>query len=186
MATQAEICRGALALLGGTRINDINETSEEAQRCADLFPIIYRDTLSRATWNFALNLQELVVPVGVFARPDYKNVFRLPTDCFKLVEVLEGGDFDIVANNIYTDADTCTVKYITEQLDTSRWTPSFTQLMVYRLAAELAYVITKSDSRAQTLEAKAAAQMKVARANDSAETPAGSYLLDTLITTRYQ
>jgi hypothetical protein len=169
LATQVEILNAALTRIGAATINDINELSEEARRCNAVWEIVYHSLLSQATWNFALREVVLAEVVGQPSLFGYKHVYQLPPDMFKLVHVYEDSDFKVIGNKLHTNLKTCTIRYTSDKVDTSAWSPQFTELVAVTIAAQLAYVITKSGTLGDSLQAEAARKLAIAKAHDGAD-----------------
>lgn len=168
MASQIQIINVALSRIGANEITALDEATVESKLAVMLWEIARKATLRDHPWNFAITeveLSKLAVP----ATYNYSYSYQLPAGCVRLLEVYDCRDFKVAGRNIQTDNDTITIRYISDVTDTAMWDALFTDAMAQRLAAELAYPLTKSQATADTQVTLYERKLAKARFVDSSE-----------------
>lgn len=107
MASQIEICNLALTRLGQAPIGDLNEGSNPANYCNQLWNPVRRAALRSHPWNFALLVIKNLVyapgsptPATALADPNFPldipgnqtgftYAYVMPTDCVRVVRVID-------------------------------------------------------------------------------------------------
>lgn len=146
MATSSvDVINNALILLGANIITSLDEGSNESTIAGKLWDDVRRGCLRIHPWNFALKEIELPAVTG---GSDFKHNFQynLPADFIRLITVYDDSAYKLKGKSIYTNKDTCKIRYIYDNVDTTSWDASFSNAVAYKMAAELAYPITKSTS----------------------------------------
>ncbi len=100
---------------------------------------------------------------------EYKYAFQLPSNNIRLLQVYNNPFYKVQGRRILTNQSICKIKYIADITDTTEWDASFTDLMAQRLAADMAFALTKSQSTADSNYAIYAQKLKTARHIDSTE-----------------
>jgi hypothetical protein len=107
---------------------------------------------------------------------DYDYRYQLPTSpkCLRLMEVYENrsyGDYkyDIEAGYVVTDSDSCRVKYLAKETDTTKYDTLFVEALSATLAAKLALSITNSLQVMQRMEQLAGMAIDAATQVDAIE-----------------
>lgn len=168
MASQIEISNAALFQLGANTITSLADTSQEALAINTWWAVSRRALLRLHPWNFAVKRQQLAQEVSTpLWEYDYK--YTLPSDFIRLMEVKDDRDYKLEAGQILTNRTTCQIKYIFDVTDTTKWDGLFTDLMIARLAVDIAYAVTQDNGkRAEAVSLYREAQ-RVARAVDGQE-----------------
>lgn len=142
--SKKDIYNNALQKVSRQRISTVDDGSYEANLCNDLFPRILDSALYEHSWNCCTSRVALV---KLDETPDfaYTNTFKLPNDCIRVIQAYydsEKWSFDfqweIQGSTILTDADTVYLKYVARPTNFEELNPSMTDVLVYRLALELA------------------------------------------------
>lgn len=82
MASEVEVCNLALANIRAASINDLNESSLQAQICKLKYPFCRDFMLENAPWNFAHRLKPLsVLTDEIF---NWAYVYQYPSDCLRI------------------------------------------------------------------------------------------------------
>lgn len=151
------ICNMALSHIGAhSSIEDIAEASAEAEACSKWFDWSRVQTLAPYKWNFArrraaLALHGDAAPTGVwtyrYALPDGYVRARYIENSLGWAEdavpfELETSD-DGSENTILTDQRDATLVYTFDQTDATMWSPEFVDALAWRLAANIAFEITR-------------------------------------------
>lgn len=149
MTSEVNICNLALLGLGKERINNINDANPRAEACNEFYAPT-RDALIRAfEWDFA---KERRTMAPLVATPDWGYGFQyiLPTapKCLRVLEV-NGSEIGWVveSGNLLTDEKTIQILYLKQVTDPSLFDALFYQLLARRLQAEIAYTVTRSNSK---------------------------------------
>lgn len=168
MASQVQLINVALAKLGANSIASLNDGTEEQKVAVNLWDVARQATLRDHPWNFAVTEVELnaVLDSGTY---NYTSAYQIPSDCLRLLEVYDNRDFKLAGRKILTNASKCVVKYIRDVTDTTEWDALFADTMSQRLAAEMAYALTKSQATADTNYKLYGLKLAKARFIDSTE-----------------
>ncbi len=151
--TDTQIVNKAFILLGSsTRIASLSDSTPIANQAADLWDLTVRELLSRHPWNFAVTRTEVQRDadwVSVSLRSLYR--YTLPADCLRWLppDVGEPDYFEAEeeGGKLLCDSEgPIVVRYIANVPDVSRWSPSFSDALAYRLAYELAESVSANQS----------------------------------------
>lgn len=147
----------ALQLLGASSVQNITDTTKNAQECAKCYDPIRQSVLSAHPWRFALSISDALPaddPVPAWGRA---NSFTLPDDFLNLApdypedNTLEI-DFEIQEGRIYTDNDApLYIRYIADVTDPARMPGYFRELLAHEMALAMCEAITQSNSKKQSL-----------------------------------
>lgn len=174
MSTDVEICSNALMLLGAAPIASLSETSKNARLCANLYPIARADILRRHNWNCAVWRVDLAPLAGTPPGGEWSHWFARPGDWIRTLDVLPRGlDYDFEGNRILANSTAITLRYVRD-IGEALWDAHMVDVMVKRMAKELAYPITKSTSLAQLKTQEYLEALKTAKTIDGQERPADS------------
>lgn len=186
MSSIVQICNSALVTLGAETINSLTEGSTEANVCNAKWNFIRKSQLRLHPWNFAIGRTELAASVTT---PTFRYTYQypLPSDNLRLLRVYMDGDYKVEQNNILTDETSCKIKYIKDITDVTKWDSLFTEVVIGKLALELAYTLpatrTMIDAMAQLYE-RALQNAKNVDGSEDYPDDFGQFESE-LITTRY-
>lgn len=185
MASQVDIANYALNLLGASNISSFDENSK-AGRLVNQFYEGTRDSVFRShPWNCLIRRAELPRETET---PEfgYAYQYALPTNpfCLRVLEFSNGTlsypqdnmvsnsggpVFAIEGRKLLTDEGTVKIKYVAKITDPQEYDVSLIQVIAARLAANIGYAITGSNSIVQMMYAKYDEEIKEARLNDATE-----------------
>ena len=171
MATPVSICSNALLKLGSRAISSFTDGSDTATLCANLYDDVVKSLLRAHLWNFAVKRAQLPAEV---ATPlyEYSYQHQIPSDCLRLLEVdLDTDDYQLENNRVLCDTTPINILYVAYVTDTAQYDSLFVELLTQKMTAELAYAVTRSDSKANSEMQKFAAMLKQARSIDAQECP---------------
>ena len=155
MASQVEICNIALNHLGTKTIASINENTEQAVRCNLVWNSI-RDTVLRDhPWGFARTVETLSL-LSDESIPGWDYLYAYPTNCIKIRKIYaDPNDYnplpteyrefkspDTNQKSLATNITPAYCEYTYKVTDTTQYDSKFVEAFGYRLAAELAKVLT--------------------------------------------
>lgn len=147
MPGRVEIINLALARLGESPIQSLDEGSTPANAATQLYDLERQATLRDYPWNFALKQASLArVEEAAF---DFHTAFALPGDCLRAVR-LWGADrnevtrFTVRTKVLYADPERVTLEYVADVEDTGLFDAKFVEAFSYKLAASLAMTVKGS------------------------------------------
>ncbi len=171
MATPVSICSNALLRLGAKAISSFTDNLDTAPLCANLYDDVVKSLLRAHNWNFAVRRAQLPAEV---ATPlyEYSYQHRIPADCLRLLEVdIDTDDYQLENNRVLCDTTPVNILYVAYVTDTAQYDSLFVELLTQKMVAELAYAVTRSDSKASSEMQKFVALLKQARSIDAQECP---------------
>ena len=182
MASVVDLCNRALDLLGAANITALTENSKEARLCNGNFDDVRDAVLRSHPWNIAITRTNLAADSTAPAF-GFSFQFTLPTSPFCLKVLSFWNDnvnneiaaydsnvmFKIEGRKILSNEDTCNIIYIGRITDTEQYDSLLNKAISARLAAEIAYNITGSNSVAANMLSVYEARLKEAKGVDSME-----------------
>ena len=170
MSSEIEICSAALNKLGAESITSFDDLTPRSNLCRDFYPSV-RDAVLRAyPWNCALTQQALAhdVALPLFG---YAYKFALPVIpyCLRVLVIDGDPEFNIKGRYIYTDESTINIEFIARITNPGLFDSLLKEAIEARLAAELAYPITRTPSVATVMWSLYEAKLREARTNDGFE-----------------
>ena len=195
IVSKVEICNYALQEIGEESIISLSDVTVQAQQCNLRYDSVRRSVLEDHPWNFALRRASLALTAEVDVFEDFSNIFTLPSDCLRVVmtdreaQITLGTDplfngfktigfstaytgrdrYKVEGRNFYYDDDTAKVLYITDEEDTTIFSPLFVEAFAMLLASRIAYKITGSRSLAVEKERAYMELIKMAKLRDAQE-----------------
>lgn len=165
--TPVLICNMALVKLGADPISSLSQDTKNARLCNSVFEILRNKVLEDHTWSFATKTATLASIVGT-PLMDWTYQFQLPSDLLKIIRPESWKqDFATLDGYLHANDDPIIIKYIYENTNSGTWSYSFATALSWRIAAEIAYNITKSNTVATTMMAGYDMDIKAARYNDA-------------------
>tara|TARA_R100000005_G_C4941347_1_gene165709 strand:- start:134 stop:730 length:597 start_codon:yes stop_codon:yes gene_type:complete len=182
MASVVDLCNRALDLLGAANITSLTENSKEARLCNGNFDDVRDAVLRSHPWNVAITRKNLAADSTTPAF-GFSFQFTLPTDpfCLRVLSFWNSNVnnevaaydsnvmFKIEGRKILSNEDTCNIIYIGRVTDTEQYDSLLNKAISARLAAEIAYNITGSNSVASNMLTIYEARLKEAKGVDSME-----------------
>lgn len=168
MAPQLTLINVALTRIGANQITSLEDDTEEQRAAVALWDVVRRATIRDGTWSWATREVGLA-PLVSNDSLRFQYSFQLPSDCLRVMEVYDTYNYKLVGRHIHSDGSTCKLRYIADVTDTTEWDPSFDDVMAQRLAAELAFALTKSQATADSMWVLYDRKLRTARHQDSME-----------------
>ena len=168
-ATFVEIANRSLTFLGAEPITSLTDDTKEARACNRLIEQTRDQLLRDHPWNFAIKRIQLSAntTAPVF---EYTNAFDFADNTLRIIEVDTTEEWAVEGNQIVTDAAApLDVVYIERVTDPTLFDAKFTEALALRLAADIAYDITASQTVATRAEQKYMVLIKEARLIDGQE-----------------
>ncbi len=185
MTSVVDIANYALNTLGATNISSLDENSKAARIIDQRYESV-RDTVFRAhPWNCLLRRAELAKE-STAPEFGYANQYALPTDpfCLRVLEFSNGTlsypqdnmtsnsggpVFVIEGRKLLTDEGIAKIKYVGRVTDPQQYEANLTETMAAKLAMEIAYALTGSNSLVQLTAGLYDQKLKEARFVDGTE-----------------
>jgi len=167
--TFVEIANRAITFLGAAPITSLEDDTKEGRAVKRLFEQTRDQLLRDHSWNFAIKRISLAANTTspVF---EYANAFDFPNNTLRIIEVNTAEKYVVEGQQIVTNASApLQIVYVERVTDPNLFDTKFIEAYSLRLAADIAYDITASQTVAATAEQKFAAMLKEARLIDSQE-----------------
>ena len=167
--TFVEIANRAITFLGGDVLTDLTDDTKEGRAVNRIYEQT-RDALLRDhPWNFAIKR----VSISANATSpiwEYTNAFDWPSDALRIIEVDTTEEWAVEGRQIVSDAAApLLIAYIHRVTDASLFDAKFIEAFSLRLAADIAFDLTASESTARVAETKFTIFMNEAKIVDGQE-----------------
>jgi hypothetical protein len=168
MTTPVSIASNALLMVGDKPIASLEEGTDRARLCANLWPTVRDSVLRSHTWNCAIK-RELLMPLAQAPKFDWSYAFTLPGDCLRILSVGERNaedEWEVQGDVIAVDFAPCMLRYVFRNEVPATYDAMLVDLLTVTMAARMAYALTQSATLAQSLKDEAVALARRARAVD--------------------
>ena len=170
MASEVEIASIALRKLGAEGITSFDDGTNRSDLCRDFYPSV-RDAVLRAyPWNCALEQKVLAADVDapLFG---YSYKFPLPVlpYCLRVLKIEDEPDYNVKGRYIHCDESSITIEYIARITNPGLFDSLLKEAIEARLAAELAYPITRAPETGKVMWDLYSAKLREARTFDGME-----------------
>lgn len=168
MASVVDICNKALSLLGQEAIVSLDDTTPQGNACRTHWPLLRDKILRGHKWNCATKRAALnrLVQTPAF---EFGYYYQLPSDYLMIVEVVPAQEFEVESGLLLCNSDSCSIKYIRAEDDSTKYDAQLVSAFSYLLAAEMAYLTTSSTSLAVEFRKIGTDELADAKATDSFE-----------------
>ena len=182
MASIVDICNEAMDLLGANIITSLTENSKEARLCNRRFETVRDAVLRSHPWNIAITRASLAkdsdAPAFGFA-----SQFTLPTDpyCLRVISFWNSSVdnevaaydsnvmFKIEGRKVLSNEGSCSITYIARVTDTEQYDSLLSSAIAHKLASEVAYAVTGSNSVSQAMQGLYELRLREAKSVDAME-----------------
>lgn len=172
-ATDVSICSNALLMLGAQTINSLDDPSDRARQCANLYPTVRDYVLSSHPWNCCTR-RVILNPDTSAPAFDWTMQFTLPGDYLRMLSVGEAGieaAYMIEDGKVLSNTSPLRLRYIYRNTNPAKWTPLLVHAVTMAMRQVLAYPITQSTSLEQLIDQVIEPILKRARSIDSQDEP---------------
>jgi len=167
--TFVEIANRAITFLGGEPITNLNDDTKEGRACFRLYEQTRDFVLRDHPWNFAIFRAELAANTTAPVY-EFTNAYDFPDGCLRILEVNTLEEWKVEGRQIVTDEGApLQIVYIKQITDPNQFDTKFIEAYAMRLAADIAYDITASQTVVANAENKYAVLIKEARLIDAQE-----------------
>jgi hypothetical protein len=164
------ICNEALALLGANTITDFTDNTQEARLIDQFYYSAIKDTLRDYDWAFAAKRSSELAELDDEPEFGFSYQYQLPSDCLRVIGMSLDADFEIEGEALLTDETEVRIKYVYDVTDVSLFDALFRRALVRRLAADLAYPLTRKRTKEEEMILLYERAMAKAKAKDTKET----------------
>ena len=185
-------------LLGAATITALTENSKEARLCNRRFETVRDQVLRAHPWNAAITRKELAQDSAAPAF-GFTYQYTLPTNpyCLRVLSFWNANVdneiaaydsqnmFKVEGRKILTDESTCKIIYIGRVTDTEQYDSLLSSTIAHKLASEVAYAITGSNSVGQQMFQLYQSRLAEARSMDAAEGIPDKIIADSFINSRF-
>jgi len=175
MASVVTICTDALLRLGDRPINTLDEQTDRARLCSNLFAQARDFVIRRHLWNSCIKRVALA-PLAAAPAFEWDFQFLLPADCLRVLSLGENRtftDYRVEGSEsgrvILCDENPLYLRYVWRNEDPATWDPGLIEAVTARMTVLLAYPITKSAAVRDAMESSSEREQKVSRAIDGQE-----------------
>jgi len=184
MVSTVEICNRAITKVHGDFITSLTQDSEEAKYCNLLFPQIRDEVLRAHFWNIEQSTLQQSANTPSF---DFNYKYALPPDYIRIYRLDNSrARYKIKGKFLHTNLSSVKIEYVKKETDTTKFDPMFVTALAIRLAAELAYPIAGSQSRANELLGEYTDYIKLAKRSDGQEGTPDSLTADLFVDSRHE
>lgn len=184
------ICNRALQKLGVSRINAIDEDSNNARACERCYESLRDALLREFTCGFAIKRAELAAesPAPTWGRA---RAYPLPADYIALAPDYEedatlARDYLIEDGKILSDwSDPLYIRYVSQVTDPNKMDALFRELLAHDMAIEMCEELTQSAKKRDALVRDRGAIESLAKRAQSKERPAVEAPDSSWVTSRY-
>lgn len=185
MATDLGIVNSALIKLGVEIITALPGTTRQGALAYEQFDKLRDELLSEHYWNFAVKRETLTATVST---PEFEFAYeyQLPFDFLRMIATQYEEDFyQIEDNKLYSNYSDIKIRYIAQVSDASKFSALFSELLSYKIAIDLCYILTQSNSLKNTLLGEYQVKLRDARSIDAQENPSYNLTDDLFIESRF-
>ena len=191
MASEVDICNLALQRLGAKSISSLTDDSTNARECNRVYEHARDSELRAHPWSFARKRASLAASSTAPAF-EYANAFPLPADYLRILpnngRLGQPNQDDLQIENgsiLSNDSAPLPITYIARITDPEAFDQLFTDLLVARIARDLAEKITQSNSKIEIAAALYRDAKAEARKINAFERPPQEAPVDPWISARY-
>jgi len=168
--SDVSICNLALTMLSTGRISSLTEDSENARRCNAIYESTRDALLAEHNWNFARAERTASASTNeVVLLDNWTEVHQIPNDCLRIIRVENDYPFSVYEDKIFSNVETLRIEYIKKITDPQKFSFGFVEALAAKIAAILAYGITRNASFASGIVQYAEDRLKIAKWNDAQE-----------------
>lgn len=149
-----EVCNFALGRIGIEPIESLDEASKAARTCKQFYDFVRKTVLRKHSWNFATKREALALIGSTSA--EYKYTYAYPGDAVALRRLYNKDHTILPRDNeyrimhsstgtvIHTNIENANIEYTADIEDVSVFDEQFIESLAWKLAAEIALILTGS------------------------------------------
>jgi hypothetical protein len=164
------ICNAALGMLGAQSISSLDDSTERARLCKDVYPQARAQLLRSHPWNCATK-RALLAPLTTAPAFGYSYQYQLPDDYVR-VQSVDAQEYELEGRKLLADQSSIALVY-TYDAPEGVWDSLLIEAMSLLLASKLSKAITGSSTDAAERMYQFKELVKQARSVDGQEQPVG-------------
>ena len=173
MASTIDIVNRALVLLGAREIMSLTQASTEATVASNCLPLA-RDYVLRAYPWSSLKKRAELVELSTKPINGFQHQFQLPNNCLRVIELHSPsahkvGFWEIEGRKLLCDVSPVSIVYLADDVAEEDFNTQLINALVYRLAGDMAYALTQSNSALGNFHGLSQQSIDEARTTDSLE-----------------
>lgn len=186
MPSVIDICNNALDKLGHQSIMSLTDGNKAAKLCNRNWTSARDKVLRDHPWNFAVKRAALA-PITTAPAFGFGREFKLPTDCLRLIEVLDhhSGEYQVEGESILANGTVLYIRYVRRVEDPNTYDSLFCDAVSLALAIDMCESLTQSSTKEQWLTEKYREAIQRAKFIDAQENPPSSFEEDEWLAVRY-
>ncbi len=190
MTDAVSICNLALQRLGSKAISNLTEDTTGARECNRVYKHARDSELRSHPWSFARTRVQIAAD-STSPAFGYNNRYQLPADYVRMLPTNgidatpDQEDFQIEGRFILTDRGSpINLVYMKKVTDENEFDALFTDVLVGRIAVDVAEKVTQSNTKKTNAEKRYAASKNVAKRINAFERPPQEPPIDTWLQAR--
>lgn len=199
-SSQIQICNRALQKLGvSIPIVNLTDNNANARAMSTAWLPVVEAELRRRRWRFSILRQNLALLSSAPANGVYGNMFQLPSDCLRILNVGDWwpgqdisdyrgrttAEYSVENNIILTNYGApLSLRYVSRVLNTGQWDSAFAEAISARLALETCEQITQSVEKRKLAAAEYKQAILEATKANALENPSEFMADDSWVTSR--
>jgi hypothetical protein len=183
--SEVSISNMALVKLGQEPITSISQDTKNARLCNAVFEICRNEVLESHPWAFATKTVEMATVDAEDTMEEWAHLYQLPADHLRPICIFdEKEEYEIRDGYLMCNSEPVVFKYIWENTNPGTWSYTFAQCLSWRIAAEIAYAVTKSTTVAEKMMAGFTMSLGPARYNDAHKKGSTTVIVDDFLDVR--
>lgn len=173
MASEVSICNDALVQLGAEDLLiSLSDNTKAGRLCNQMYSIVREQVLTRFAWNCSIKQAELAALVETPTH-EFTYAFKLPADCLRVIKIgvpassaSAANSRDpfgyhqwepmqwrrVAGNKIFSNASPLYISYVANITDPNEMDPALRDAIAAYLAAKIAYALTGSRTKEETMK----------------------------------
>lgn len=168
MTSAVDICSQSLLLLGAEPINALTDNTPRAKLANRHFVRVYESVMRAHLWDSCIKRVTLS-PLSSAPVFGYTYQFQIPSDCLRVLGVDVNDrpiEHHIEGQAILANESVLYVRYLFANDVVESWDASLVDVVVYALALEMCYTLTRNASLTQYFQTEYDRRLKRARWSD--------------------
>jgi hypothetical protein len=185
--SKVSICSNALLLLGAAPLSSLEEDTDHARLCLNLYPTVRDDILRLHPWNCATK-RLILAPLATPPEFDFGYQFQLPGDWLRTIQVGNKRnplEYRMEGRKILADTNTLPFVYVFQNTEEATWSSNLVHVVELGMAAKMAYAVTSSASMRDSMRDEFARELKAAKGIDGQDDPPEEFGAGMLVESRF-
>jgi hypothetical protein len=168
--TKIKIISLALTFLGKGPINSVADAGEFAESVEDAYDLLYPSIIAEG-WRFATKTQQLTRLDLTSDLDEWQFIYQLPVDILTIIKIEPRSRYMVYGTKLYTNVSSDLIMEYVFLPPEEILPPYFVRYVAYRLAADMAWSVSRDKQWATAFESKATQAMVVAQSIEGRSIP---------------